>query len=839
MLKQKGLAILYFVVSLLVLTIYGSKVCPYIDSLEFFTVFRIFGVAFLVAIFLKILFENKVVERSKKLYRPTYQMYFDLVLYLVIGSCITIYNFFALDFPIGSGVKVMMGCMTVGAFASLDNALYKERLLFQSHSESEESESIFPMTRRLSLVFAFMGILTVIVVALVVVNDVDFMLKNRQDYDIKTLQRIVFTDIGFVIGVLLVLSLRLIHSFSKNLNYLLSIQIEILDYVACGELDAEVPLVTRDEFRVIALKTNAMIAGLKQARKKEETLMQMIQDVSSELELKPLLNKIVSVVSEFLEADRSSIFLYDKKNHQLWSMAAESLASYEIRINADEGLAGYAFSSGETIRIKNAYEDHRFSIKTDIETGYKTRSVLCMQIHDKNNQAIGVIEAVNKKKGSFSVADERRLQAFCSQVAITLVNAQLYDDVMNMKNYNESVLKSLSNGVITMDDHHQIVKINASGKHIMAVSENLIGSPVTNYFYTANDWLKNSLDQIHQNKQAVSLLDVDIPVSETKMVSANLTLVPLMELDDEVIGSMLVIDDITQEKRVQSLMSKYLPPVLVDKLIENPDKLLEGVIQPVTVMFSDIRQFTSLSEKLGARKTVAFLNEYFSIMVDKIENNQGILNQYTGDGFMSIFGAPFSGKQDADNAVQCAIEMMRQLTQFNQQQVLNQSEPINIGIGISTGDVILGNVGSLKRMEYTAVGDSVNLAARLESATKQYGVQIMICEKTMQQLSQDFQIRYLDCVRVKGQNKPVTIYEVLGFYSSSDIPDKLKVIELFEKAVDSYKNKQWEEAISGFGDVLALKPEDKPSEIYLQRCQGFIASPPDTDWDGIWSLTEK
>ena len=426
-LKPKALSLSYYVISTVILGVYGTKVCPYIDSLDNSLVFSLFGIAFSVAAVIKILLESLLVDSAPPMRQPLYQFQFDFVLFIVVGIVITAFNFIFLQFPLGSGVKVIMGCLTLGAFASLDNALYRERKIFLTPEKiNDNSEKIFPMTHKLSLVFGFMGILTVIVVALVVINDVDFMMKNRLSLSNKDLQRIVFTDIGFVIGILILLSLRLIQSFSKNLDYLLNLQINTLDSVASGELETSIPLITRDEFRLIASKTNSMIDGLKASREKEGILMQMMQDVSSEIELKPLLKKIVSLASEFLDAERSSIFLYDKGSDELRAIVAQKLDTFEIRIARDEGVVWHVFNTGKTVRIENAYQDHRFNIKVDLATGYKTWSILCMQIHDKNNQPIGVIEAVNKKQGLFTANDEWLLRSFCAQAAISLVNAKMY-----------------------------------------------------------------------------------------------------------------------------------------------------------------------------------------------------------------------------------------------------------------------------------------------------------------------------------------------------------------------------------------------------------------------------
>ncbi len=544
-LKIKALSLSYFTICTLTLSVYGTQVCPYIDSLDNSLVFLIFSIGFGIAVLIKLIFEPYLVDKALPIHRPSNQFKFDFSLYILVGIFITAFNFIFLQFPVGSGIKVIMGCLTLGAFASLDNALFRERHAFQEAAPTKgDTEKIFPMTQKLSLVFGLMGVLTVIVVALVVINDMDFMMKNRLSMSTEELKKTVFTDIGFVIGTLVLLSLKLIHSFTQNLNYLLKLQINTLDYVASGELETFVPLITRDEFRLIASKTNSMIEGLKIARDKEETLMEMMQDLSSEIELKPLLDKIVKLVSKFLDADRSSLFIYDKNSDQLWAIVAQQLNSFEIRISKQEGLAGHTFTTGETIRIKNAYEDHRFNIKIDIESDYKTRSVLCMQIHDKNNQPVGVIQAVNKRTGAFTENDEKLLCAFCAQAAITLINAQMYDELKNMQNYDESVLKSLSNSIVTLDKNHNIVKVNDAAKKLLKTGGPLVGRAITDFFDVQNKWIINRINQVYARKTSAHFVNVKLTSSDHYSDSVNLTIDPLFDINNQVIGVMLVTNNL-------------------------------------------------------------------------------------------------------------------------------------------------------------------------------------------------------------------------------------------------------------------------------------------------------
>ena len=189
---------------------------------------------------------------------------------------------------------------------------------------------------------------------------------------------------------------------------------------------------------------------------------------------------------------------------------------------------------------------------------------------------------------------------------------------------------------------------------------------------------------------------------------------------------MLMIEDISTEKRLKSTMARYMDPGIANQLVASGAEALGGQSVTATVLFSDVRSFTTITEQLGAQGTVALLNEYFTLMVDCIQREEGMLDKFIGDAIMAAFGIPVQHEDDADRAVRAAIGMMRELNSWNQQRLTEGKLPVDIGIGLNTDVVVSGNIGSRKRMDYTIIGDGVNLAARLESAFKQYGAHILM-----------------------------------------------------------------------------------------------------------------
>ncbi|SVD65983.1 uncharacterized protein METZ01_LOCUS418837, partial [marine metagenome] len=264
-----------------------------------------------------------------------------------------------------------------------------------------------------------------------------------------------------------------------------------------------------------------------------------------------------------------------------------------------------------------------------------------------------------------------------------------------------------------------------------------------------------------KKKGEETFMDVELEFGG-ETVSANISVLPLLGVENESLGSLIMIEDISSEKRMKSTMSRYMDPGLADKLLdESEDDIMGGKESVGTVLFSDVRSFTTLTESLGATGTVSLLNEYFTVMVDCITGEGGMLDKFIGDAIMAIFGTPFAHDDDPDRGVRAAIKMMEDLYILNDARIKAGQLAIDHGMGVNTGMIVSGNIGSPKRMDYTVIGDGVNLAARLESACKQYGVRIIISEYTFESLKATYRTREIDKVIVKGKTQPVSIFEVL------------------------------------------------------------------------------
>ena len=590
-----------------------------------------------------------------------------------------------------------------------------------------------------------------------------------------------------------------------------------------------------------ALDNARLYESAERARLEETKLLEITSAITSELNLPDLLQRIVAGTTDLLDADRSSLFLYDAKTDELWSYVAEGMATKQLRFPAAGGVAGACFASGKVLNIPDAYADTRFNPEFDRRSGFRTRSILCMPILNKEGKRLGVMQVLNKRGGPFGQQDERRIKALVAQAAIALENAQLFEAVMNARNYNESILKSLSNGVVTLDAERKVIKVNEAACRILGwESDDKVGHLDSELFVEANSWIRDSIDRVASSGAQDLTLDTDAHLAGGQTTSVNLGTYPLIDIKDEAIGYMLVLEDISREKRVKTTMSRYMPKEIVDQLMLSGDAVLGGSMQDVSILFSDIRNFTTLSERLGGRGTVSMLNDYFTDMMEVILSRGGVLDKYIGDAMMALFGTPFQGEMDADNAVGVANEMMVALHKLNARRVADGKEAINIGIGIATGEVVAGNIGSPKRMDYTVIGDSVNIASRLEGANKLYGSKILVCDQTARRLKGKWRLRELDLIRVKGKTQPVSIYEGLDYHDPLSFPNYERVLECFDKGVRHYRQRNWLGAIGGFEAALALHRNDAPANLYLDRCRYYLEeSAPDDDWDGVFTMQTK
>ncbi len=295
-----------------------------------------------------------------------------------------------------------------------------------------------------------------------------------------------------------------------------------------------------------------------------------------------------------------------------------------------------------------------------------------------------------------------------------------------------------------------------------------------------------------------------------------------------------------EKKMIRGIFSRYVTKSVVDELIKNPEMVkLGGEKRELTVFFSDVTGFTTISESLTPEELVGLLNEYLTAMTTIVLEYDGMIDKYEGDAIMAVFGAPVPYKDHAVRACKVSIDMQKRLAELRDKWREEGKPELTARIGVNTGPMVVGNMGAMDRLDYTVMGDSVNLGSRLEGANKQYGTFMMISEYTLEHVKNEIETRFLDSLRVKGKKLPVKVYEILETKERGVQEEKKKTIELYEKGIGFYLNKDWDKGIEAFENALAADPEDAPSKVYLSRCRDFKINPPPDDWDGVYVMTTK
>jgi adenylate cyclase len=317
------------------------------------------------------------------------------------------------------------------------------------------------------------------------------------------------------------------------------------------------------------------------------------------------------------------------------------------------------------------------------------------------------------------------------------------------------------------------------------------------------------------------------------IVPALFTLVPNVSL----VALYRVLVEEREKRKLRSEFHQYVPPEVARRLVQDA-KLVEPKRVELTILFSDIRGFTSISEKLDAQELADLLNTYLTEMTRVLFRNRGTLDKYIGDAIMAFWGAPYEEPGHANSCCSAALGMLARLAEM-QAEWKEQGRPVlEVGFGINTGVVSVGRMGSRMRYAYTALGDAVNLSARLEGLNKEYGTRILASEFTRKEVTDEtFVFRELDLIRVKGKLQPVTLYEILA----QDVVDNggRELVTIFEAGREAYKRRAWSEAKAAFDQVLARWPNDGPAKIFVERCSEYLAAPPPADWDGVYTLTHK
>jgi adenylate cyclase len=300
-----------------------------------------------------------------------------------------------------------------------------------------------------------------------------------------------------------------------------------------------------------------------------------------------------------------------------------------------------------------------------------------------------------------------------------------------------------------------------------------------------------------------------------------------------------VVFEQAEQRTIRGVMARYLSPSVSHWVLRDPDRLnLGGETRAMTVLFCDLRGFTTLAHKLNPQALVALLNEYMTAMTDVVFAHDGVLDKYIGDAIMAFWNAPMSQPDHARRACEASLAMVHKLQAMQADWERRKVPALDLGIGINTGPMVVGNMGSRSRLAYTVLGDAVNVASRLEGLSKEYGTRIVIGEATRAAAGEVFEYRFLDVVAVKGRSEPLVVYEVLGAAGKLE-PVRASVLDAYRHGIELYRSRRWAEASARFREALERAPGDGPCALYLRRSLDLLASPPPAEWDGTYVAKNK
>ena len=399
--------------------------------------------------------------------------------------------------------------------------------------------------------------------------------------------------------------------------------------------------------------------------------------------------------------------------------------------------------------------------KTDIQKKIQEKNLIIVPLRAKQN-LLGYMILCDKETRSgvenFKDLDLDILTSLSNQAAVAMDNAKLFKEITEAKQFNENILGSIATGVITINSIGEIDSINKAGENILKVEkQNILGNHYM-YIFEHDNEIIELISKTEDNKKIYSEINIPfLTVSEDTII--NISVAPRIDINNNTEGVVIAIEDISDINKVKNTFKRYVSKQVVDNLLDDETNLnLGGENREVTILFTDIRGFTSMAEKMKPEKVVLTLNEYFSEMIDIVFKHNGTLDKIIGDELMIVFGAPLSSDDDTERALNTAIEMQNKIEDLNKVRKKRKEPPILVGAGINKGQVVSRNIGSRDMMDYTVVGDTVNLGSRLCSAAS--AGEIIVSGRVKNSTEQLFSFKELKPIRVKGKKDKIDVYQV-------------------------------------------------------------------------------
>ena len=496
-----------------------------------------------------------------------------------------------------------------------------------------------------------------------------------------------------------------------------------------------------------------------------DALYEICQVIGSSLDLTKVLNQVMDQIIRLTGAERSFLMIVDPDTGELEFQAARNMDSETIASSSFEisrSIVKEVATTGQPVATTNAQMDPRFKAQESV-IGYNLRSILCVPLRARG-RVTGVIYADNRiLTGLFSDRDRDLLAAFAGQAAVAIDNALLFESVANAKALMDNIFASITSGVITTDIGEQITLFNRAAERVLRVPASvIIGSRLSDALPELAQALEPIVDQVKRYGEPVVEFESEVSLPNSGQLNLRTSLSPLKDTSNETQGTAIVIDDLTEQRRLESryqLFQRYLPPAVIERLPLDPYELkLGGQRQEITSLFADIRGFTDFSRQHDPETLVDVLNQYLAVGADAVLAEEGTLDKILGDCVVALFNAPLAQPNHVLRAVRTALKIREGIAQLHER--LSPSCQLDYGVGINVGDAVVGNVGTALQMNYTAIGSSVNLASRLQEAAAPG--QILLSHTTYERVKKYVEARSLPPINAAGFNEPIPVYELLG-----------------------------------------------------------------------------
>lgn len=492
-------------------------------------------------------------------------------------------------------------------------------------------------------------------------------------------------------------------------------------------------------------------------------LLGIIQALSPGAEMGTVIEDICRATERAMDAQTVLLFLRDPQRNVLRAHAPGPGGAGEVQIRMGEGLVGSAAERSKATNVLSPAADRHYLPRVEKYFDEHTRSVLCVPLSKEDGTSPGILVILNKRYGRFTREDEGLGVAVASQISIVLREARLFANIRNMKDFYERILESIATGILTFDEFGKLTTINRAGAEIFGFQSSTdVGKEFRGLFSgTANARLASLTGEVLAQKRGGKAFDVRFLRRDGSSFSLDLNVLPLQDVQSNFLGGVMVAEDITHEQRLMNTLCRYMAREVAEQVLQNKDELkLGGTRTEVTILITDIRNFTSISEQMDPWDIVDLLNTYFPRMINVFFRHQGMVDKFIGDSILAVFGVPVPKEDDALRAVRAAVEMRKELRSINRERARKGQRTIDIGIGITSGTVISGNIGSERRMDYTVIGDPVNLAARLEGLTKEVHRMILVDERVENVIRDEIPCEALGLFTVKGKREQVPVFAV-------------------------------------------------------------------------------